>query len=252
MSGITLGSLFDGISGFPLAGERVGITAKWASEIEPFPMRVSAIYFPGMEQKGDITKLNGAELEPVDIITGGSPCQDLSVAGKHAGLAGERSGLFVEQIRIVREMRNADNGKTNQFIRPRFMVWENVPELSVATKEKISAQSLKKQPGLQMKPLLFLDLRKGNGQLSAASWEMVGQLPGESWTLNTGESPKDAVESSLSQILEDNPHPKYFLSAKACQGILRRAEKRGKELPPMLKEALEKQAKATGEKELDV
>jgi DNA (cytosine-5)-methyltransferase 1 len=105
---ITLGSLFDGISGFPLAGERVGITAKWASEIEKFLMMVSAIRFPDMEQKGDITKLNGAELEPVDIATGGSPCQDMSVAGKRAGLAGKRSGLFMEQIRIVREMRDAD------------------------------------------------------------------------------------------------------------------------------------------------
>ena len=126
---IAIGSLFDGIAGFPLAGTRLGMTAKWASEIEPFPMRVSKIRFPDMKQVGDITKLNGAELEPVDIITGGSPCQDLSVAGKRAGLAGARSGLFMEQIRIVREMRNADKhtGKTNEFIRPRFMVWENVP-----------------------------------------------------------------------------------------------------------------------------
>jgi site-specific DNA-cytosine methylase len=119
------------------------------------------------------------------------------------------------------------------------------PERSAATKEKTSALSLKKQPGLQTKPLLYLDLRKANGILADASWETVGQLPGESWTLNTGESPKDAVESSLSQILEDNPHPKYFLSAKACQGILRRAEKRGKELPLMLKEALERQSQST-------
>ena len=82
-----------------------------------------------MKHVGDITKLNGAELPIVDIITGGSPCQDLSVAGKRAGLAGERSGLFMEQIRIIKEMRENDkrNGRTNEFIRPRFMVWENVP-----------------------------------------------------------------------------------------------------------------------------
>ena len=82
-----------------------------------------------MRHFGDITKLNGAWLEPVDVITGGSPCQDLSVAGKRAGLAGERSGLFMEQIRIVKEMRWADElaGRTGEFIRPRYMVWENVP-----------------------------------------------------------------------------------------------------------------------------
>jgi len=82
-----------------------------------------------MKHLGDITKINGAEIEPVDVITGGSPCQDLSVAGKRAGLAGARSGLFMEQIRIVKEMRKADElaGRTGEFIRPRYMVWENVP-----------------------------------------------------------------------------------------------------------------------------
>ena len=78
---------------------------------------------------GDITKINGAEIEPVDCITGGSPCQDLSVAGKRAGLAGERSGLFMEQIRVIKEMRwhEKDCGRADEFIRPRWMVWENVP-----------------------------------------------------------------------------------------------------------------------------
>lgn len=82
-----------------------------------------------MKHLGDITKINGAEIEPVDVITAGSPCQDLSVAGKRAGLAGERSGLFMEQMRIIKEMRNADKlrGRTDEFIRPRYMVWENVP-----------------------------------------------------------------------------------------------------------------------------
>lgn len=82
-----------------------------------------------MKHLGDITKINGAEIEPVDCIVGGSPCQDLSVAGKRAGLAGERSGLYMEQIRVIKEMREADvrRGRTGQFIRPRYMVWENVP-----------------------------------------------------------------------------------------------------------------------------
>ena len=82
-----------------------------------------------MKHLGDITKIHGDEIEPVDIITGGSPCQDLSVAGKRAGLAGERSGLFMEQMRIVKEMRERDrsNGRTGWMVRPRYMVWENVP-----------------------------------------------------------------------------------------------------------------------------
>jgi len=124
-----MGSLFDGISGFPLASVRYGIEPIWASEIEPFPILVSKIRFPRMEQMGDITKLSGAYLPPVDIICGGSPCQDLSCAGLRAGLTGARSGLFMEQIRIIQEMRDADrkSGRTGIHIRPRFGIWENVP-----------------------------------------------------------------------------------------------------------------------------
>ena len=126
---LTMGSLFDGIGGFPLAAVRNGIVPVWASEIEAFPIQVTKKHFPDMIHVGDITKLDGAELPPVDVICGGSPCQDLSVAGTRNGLAGARSGLFMEQIRIVKEMRAADvqRGRTARFIRPRFMAWENVP-----------------------------------------------------------------------------------------------------------------------------
>ena len=126
---ITMGSLFDGIGGFPLAAARYGIKTIWASEIEPFPMAVTMRRFPSMVHKGDITKLSGKMLFPVDIICGGSPCQDLSVAGARAGLSGARSGLFMEQIRIIKEMRTAERerGHTGTGIRPRFMAWENVP-----------------------------------------------------------------------------------------------------------------------------
>jgi len=126
---ITMGSLFDGIGGFPLAALRYGITPLWASEIEAFPIEVTKQRFPGMVHVGDITKLNGAELPPVDVICGGSPCQDLSVAGARAGLAGARSGLFMEQVRLTKEMRDADirSGRAALLVRPRFLVWENVP-----------------------------------------------------------------------------------------------------------------------------
>ena len=78
---------------------------------------------------GDICKISGRDAPTVNVIIGGSPCQDLSVAGKRAGLSGERSGLFMEQLRIIKEMRekDAESGRTGTDIRPRFMVWENVP-----------------------------------------------------------------------------------------------------------------------------
>lgn len=118
-----LGSLFDGSGGFPLAGAMNGMTPVWASEIEPYPLRVTAARFPHMKQLGDVTKIDGAGIEPVDVITFGSPCQDLSVAGKQTGIHdGKRSSLFFEAVRIIREMRGATNGKY-----PRFAVWENVP-----------------------------------------------------------------------------------------------------------------------------
>jgi len=126
---ITLGSLFDGIGGFSLAAVSNRIVPLLASKIEPFPIEVTKIRFPEMLHVGDITKLDGAKLPTVDIICGGSPCQDLSVAGLRACLAGERSGLFMEQTRITKEMRNEDgkDGKANHLIRPRFFIWENVP-----------------------------------------------------------------------------------------------------------------------------
>ena len=119
---LTLGSLFDGAGTFPFAAQQCGVKAVWASEIEPFPVEVTKKRFPGMKHLGDITKVNGAEIEPVDIITFGSPCQDLSVAGKRAGLDGERSGLFMEAVRIIKEMRCKTNGRY-----PKIAVWENVP-----------------------------------------------------------------------------------------------------------------------------
>lgn len=126
---LTMGSLFDGIGGFPLAAVHNGITPVWASEIEPFGMEVTKTRFPGMRHVGDIMKLDGGKLLPVDVICGGSPCQDLSVAGRRCGLAGERSGLFREQVRVVKEMRDTDGNRrvSDYLIRPRYLIWENVP-----------------------------------------------------------------------------------------------------------------------------
>ena len=130
MTAMKLGSLFDGSGGFPLAGSLCGIEPVWAAEVEPYPIAVTRSRFPNMKHLGSVTDIKGGDIEPVDIITFGSPCQDLSVAGKRAGLKHEangdeettRSGLFMEAVRIIKEMRKATNGEY-----PTFAVWENVP-----------------------------------------------------------------------------------------------------------------------------
>lgn len=127
---LRLGSLFSGSGGFELAGSLCGIEPVFASEVEPYPIAVTKSRFPNMKHLGSVTDVHGGDIEPVDIITFGSPCQDLSVAGKRAGLKHEangdeettRSGLFMEAVRIIKEMRKATNGEY-----PTFAVWENVP-----------------------------------------------------------------------------------------------------------------------------
>lgn len=116
----TMGSLFDGSGAFPLAAQMCGITPIWASEIEEFPAAVTSKRFPDMKHLGDVRKINGSDIQPVDVITFGSPCQGLSIAGKMEGLKDDRSGLFIEAIRIIKEMKNATS-------HPRFILWENVP-----------------------------------------------------------------------------------------------------------------------------
>lgn len=119
---LTLGSLFDGSGGFPLAAIFCGIKPIWSSEVEPFPIRVTQKNLPQVKHLGDIKNIDGSEIEPVDIISFGSPCQDLSIAGKRDGLKGSKSNLFYEAIRVIKEMRCKTNGKY-----PRYLLWENVP-----------------------------------------------------------------------------------------------------------------------------
>ena len=196
---------------------------------------------------GDITKINGGEIPVVDVITGGSPCQDLSVAGKRAGLDGERSGLFMEQVRVVKEMRERDrrDGWSDDLVRPRYMVWENVPgAFSPGNPQGEDFRIVLEEIARVEEPDAVIPRPEVGGR-----WSHSGCIMGERWSLawrvhdaQFWESPKEENASRLSQILEDTAHPKYSLSAKACLGILRRAEKRGKELPSELREALEWQA----------
>ena len=166
---LTLGSLFDGSGGFPLGGVLAGITPIFNSEIEPFPVRVTEVRFPNMKHYGDISTLKGSELEPVDIITFGSPCQDMSVAGKREGLDGNRSSLFYEAIRIVNEMREATNGKY-----PRYIVWENVPGAFSSNK------------GEDFKAVLEEICKVKDEQVSVSKpskWENAGRIMGDGYSI---------------------------------------------------------------------
>nr|DAG37831.1 MAG TPA: Cytosine specific methyltransferase [Caudoviricetes sp.] len=132
-----------------------------------------------MVHLGDICKINGAEIEPVWVVTGGSPCQDLSIAGKRAGLAGARSGLFMEQVRIVKEMREADkrNGRTGNMVRPRFLVWENVVGAFSSNRGKDFAAVLEEiariaEPGFSL-----------SGLPEKWKWTKAGAIDGDGWSI---------------------------------------------------------------------
>ena len=242
MTELKLGSLFDGIGGFPLAATMNDIRPVWASEIEPFPMAVTAYRFPQMKHMGDITKLHGANLPVVDVIAGGSPCQDLSVAGKREGLAGERSGLFMEQVRIVKEMRKQDRRRmrnhrrrTDEFIRPRYMLWENVP----------GAFSSGETHGADFHTVLEEVCRIKEADVSipgppGGAWTPAGLIMGEGFSVAW--RVLDAQFWAASDVYKRQVPVKYYLSPTTCGGIIRRSEKRGKVLPAILKQALLMQA----------
>lgn len=172
-------SLFDGSGGFPLAASLCGIEPVYASEVEPYPIAVTKSRFPNMKHLGDVSRIKGAEIEPVDIITFGSPCQDMSVAGKRAGLkhtaVGDeettRSGLFIEAIRIIKEMRVKTNG-----IYPRFAVWENVP----------GAFSSNRGEDFRLVLEEFIKITEPNAVMPAvpqAGWAYADCISGDGWSI---------------------------------------------------------------------
>lgn len=215
---LTLGSLFDGSGGFPLGAVLNGIKPLWASEIEPFPIRVTTKRLPEVKHLGDISAINGAEIEPVDIITFGSPCTNLSVAGKREGLDGEQSSLFFEAVRIIKEMRCATNGQY-----PRWICWENVPGAYSSNKGQDFRQVLTEITKITDEAYVVPMPEKDKWLTAAKSWETVSPSPGVLLTCNFGESPSEGVAVTLSQILQTNVPEKYYSSSNACQGILRRA-----------------------------
>lgn len=167
----TLGSLFDGSGGFPLAARNVGMKPIWASEVEPFPILVTTKNLPELIHLGDINHIDGGKIIPVDVVTFGSPCQDLSVAGRQAGLAGERSVLFFQAIRIIKEMRTATN---NMF--PRFVIWENVPGALSSNKGGDFHAVLKTLTAIT-------DEQAAVSLPRPSRWPLAGALHGAGWSL---------------------------------------------------------------------
>ena len=231
---LTLGSLFDGIGGWQIAASHSGIKPVWSSEIDEFPMRVTKKWFPNTIQLGDITKLNGEDIPPVDIICAGSPCQDLSVAGKRAGLEGERSGLFRKAIDIVRGMRKSTGG-----VQPRFFIWENVPGAFSSNKGQ-DFRAVLEEIGQTYFPMPPNDKWTTAGLVECENAEIAWRvLDAQYWGV-----PQRRKVSFLWQILQrpEDVQEKYYLSSRACRGILRRAKERGKVLPEKLRIVLERQA----------
>ncbi len=178
---LTLGSLFDGIAGFPLAAQRTGIKTVWISEIEPNCIDISQKHFPDALNLGDITGINGAEIPPVDIISFGSPCQDLSVAGKQTGLDGSRSGLFMEAVRIIREMRVETDGKY-----PKYIIWENVAGAFSSNKgedfrrvlEEITESNIPMPASRKWASAGMVGIKAAGGEYRTVAWR---QLDAQFW-----------------------------------------------------------------------
>lgn len=173
-----LGSLFDGSGTAPLAATMCGIEPVWASEIEPYPIRVTKARFPNMKHLGDITQINGAEIEPVDIICGGSPCQDLSVAGKQTGIHdGERSHLFFEMTRIIKEMRESTNGKY-----PKYVIWENVPGAFSSNNGNDFLAVLQAFAEIAENDIL-IPRPATRGKTERLVWTASGEVVGDGWSI---------------------------------------------------------------------
>lgn len=189
-----------------------------------------------MKHIGNVVDVDGRKIEPVHCITFGSPCQNLSVAGNRKGLAGEESGLFTEAVRIIKEMLEETNGEY-----PRYAIWENVPGAFSSNGGEDFRTVLE-----ELCRIKDPDAHVPRPSFNKGKWYKAGVICGDGfslslgdrWIWSTSEYHKDARESCLSWILEDTVPQKYYLSAKACKGILNRASKRGKVLPDLLMTAL--------------
>lgn len=241
---LTLGSLFSGSGGFELGGMFAGIKPIFNAEIEPFPIRVTTKRFPRVKHYGDVSAMSGAEVEPVDIITFGSPCQDMSLAGKREGLDGDRSGLFHQAIRIIKEMREATNGEY-----PKYAVWENVKGCLSSNKGEDFRRVIEEFCKIKESDISVPRPEKGR-------WQNAGLVMADDysigWRLFDAQYwgvPQRRERIYLVADFSGGGLEKYYLSPRACQGILNRASSRGKKLPSLLEKALRAQAQRERERE---
>ena len=229
----TLGSLFDGLGGWQIAAVRAGIKPVWSSEIEKFPCILTKTRFPATEQLGDITQINGGAIPPVDIITMGSPCQDLSMAGRREGLAGKRSGLFIRAVELIRQMRTATKGAY-----PKIAVWENVPGAFTSNK------------GLDFKTVLETFTKTDIPMPGSRKWAKSGMVRSRECNIvwRTLDAQFWGVPQRRRRIFlvvdytKKITSKKYYLSQRACRGILQRAKKYGVKLDERLMSVLIKQS----------
>lgn len=231
--GLTLGSLFDGIGGWLIAAKKNGIIPIWSSEIDEFAIKVSKAHFPDVEQLGNITKLNGGEIPPVDIVCAGSPCQDLSVAGRRKGLNGERSNLLYEAVRITREMKERTNGNY-----PTYFVWENV------------TGAFSSNHGRDFQSVLSAITQGDIPMPKSGRWAKAGMVRSEgvgiAWRTLDAQYwgvPQHRERVFLIADFRGGVPSRYYLSWKACEGMLKRAAKHHRQIPEQLQNVLEKQSK---------
>ena len=216
MSGLTLGSLFDGIGVFPLAASRCGIRPLWASEIEAAPISITRRHFPDMAHLGDITKLDGGAIPPVHVLTFGSPCQNLSQIGRREGLDGAKSGLFFHAIRIIQEMRKATND-----LYPVISVWENVMG-AFSSNDRMDFRAVLSAFNAADVPIPASGRWAGAGMVRGGTPDLAWRLmDAQYWA-----SPRLARRQRIFLVadLEADVPTKYYLSPAQCAHFLKLAE----------------------------
>ena len=239
---IRFGSVCSGVEAASLAFKPLGWSAAWFSEIEPFPCELLKQRYPNVPNLGDMTKIpekiKAGEIELPDVLCGGCPCQAFSFAGLRRSLDDARGNLTLKYFEIANEL---DSARSLRGLPPVVIFYENVPGILI-TKDNafgcflgggLLEQTLPYRPvQIDGRAVVLLPVRNAKPR-------------GGSSTLNISECPNDAVASTLSQVLERGSIPqRFFLSERACRGILRRAEFRKKTLPPTLKEVLERTCRA--------
>ena len=233
MNNITLGSLFDGIGGWQIAAKRAGVTLIWSSEIEKFPCALTKARFPTTKQLGDITKIDGGVIPPVDIVTMGSPCQDLSIAGRREGLDGKRSGLFIRAVELIRQMRRATGEEY-----PKIAVWENVPGAFTSNKGMDFKTVLETLTETSI-PMPRYGKWAKSGMVRSRECNIVWRtLDAQFWGIPQRRRRIFLVVDYTKKITSK----KYYLSQRACRGILQRAKKYGVKLDDRLMSVLIKQS----------